>query len=266
MNDKKIGFLGPKASFTYEASIKYFGENNSFIPFEKISDIFAEVKNGNADFGVVPAENSTGGSIVDTLDCFINTNLKVYDQITLKIIQNLISNSKKAEIVKIYSHPQSFLQCTNYIKTNFNKAECIETPSNTKAAIFAKNEKGSASIGPFMCAKEYGLNIIEEDISDSKNNETKFFIINNDINPKLKLKSLVLISVPNKAGSLLEILKVFKKEKINMTRIESRPSKIKNWEYVFIIEYENSAFEKKNHSLLKKLKKRCEFFDYLGTF
>jgi chorismate mutase / prephenate dehydratase len=266
MTDKKIAFLGPKVSFTYEASLKYFGEKNDFVALDKISDIFSQVKNDIVDFGVVPAENSTGGSIVDTLDCFIDTNLKVYDQITLEIVQNLMSISKKEEIKRIYSHPQSFLQCANYLKINFKNAEYIETLSNTKAAILAKKEPFSAAIGPLLCAKEYELNVLEENINDSKKNQTRFFIINKEINDVKRKKSLILISVPNKSGSLFNILKNFKNYKINMTRIESRPSKVKNWEYFFIIEYENSSNERNDQKFVSKLKSKCDYYVYLGTY
>ncbi|HOV13449.1 MAG TPA: prephenate dehydratase [Spirochaetota bacterium] len=263
---KKIAFLGPEASFTNEASIKYFGKESTFISINRISDVFDKIVNDEVDFGVTPSENSIGGTIQDTLDLFINSDIKVYDQITLEINQNLMANCEKDNIKKIYSHPQSLLQCANYLNKNFKDVEIIETLSNSKAALIASGENNSASIGPKLCSEVYGLKILETDIQDSKNNQTKFFIISKIMQEELKTKSLILFSVKNKSGSLFNILKIFKKFKINMTKIESRPSKTKNWEYVFIIEYENSSKKELNNKLLKKLEENCDYLDYLGSY
>lgn len=262
----KIAYLGPKGSYTLEASLRYFGENNEFIPVNRVTDIFNEITHNEVNFGVVPAENSIGGSVADTLDLFVNTDLKVFDRITLKIVQNLMSRYAINDIKKIFSHPQSLMQCAGYITQNFPEIECIDTFSNSKACLMASTEPNSAAIGPRLCADEYGLNILEENINDRDTNETRFYIVSNKINNSLKSKSLVIFSVPNKSGSLFEILKVFKKLKFNMTRIESRPSKIKNWEYVFIIEYENSGNKTLDKQIIEELKKKCEYFDYLGTY
>jgi chorismate mutase/prephenate dehydratase len=266
MENLNIAYLGPKATFCHEASLKYFNHKNNFIPVDKIEDVFKKVIHGDADYGVVPAENSIGGAITDTLDLFIQTDLKIYDEITIEIKQNLLSKTTKDKIKRIYTHPQSYYQCTRYIFENFPKAEYIETNSNSKAAILASKDDESASIGPKLCATEYNLNVLEENINDYKHNETKFFVISKNIYEKLRTKSMIIFSVPNKSGSLFNILKIIKKNRINMTRIESRPSKIKKWEYIFIVEFENSKDPIKNKKLLDKLEKACKFFDYLGSY
>ncbi len=266
MENKNIAYLGPKASFCHEAALKYFGNTNNFISSDKIEDIFRKVIHGDAEYGVVPAENSIGGIIPDTLDLFIQTDLKIYDEIAIEIKQNLLSKTTRENIRRIYTHQQSFYQCTRYIFENFPKAEFVESNSNSKAAIQASNDPESASIGPKLCAVEYGLNILEENISDYKHNETKFYVISKNTQGIFKKKSLVIFSVPNKSGSLFDVLKVIKKNRINMTRIESRPSKIKKWEYIFIVEFENSGDEGKNNKLLDKLEKICKYFDYLGSY
>lgn len=274
MKNIRIGYLGPKATFSHEASIKYFEENINinkdkkieFIPINKIYDIFEKINNSELDYAVLPFENSTGGTIGDTLDLFIKTELKIFDQIVLNVTQNLLSNTTKENIKRIYAHYQSFMQCSEYLNKNFSDVEIIEVSSNAKAAILASQDKESAAIGPLLCAKEYNLNLLEERINNKQNNQTKFFIICKQIRHIFKNRSLIIFSVPNKPGSLYKILKIFNKKNINMTKIESRPSKEKNWEYVFIIEYENSKFLKKNLSLLKTLKKSCDYFDYLGSY
>lgn len=266
MENTKIAYLGPKATFTYEAALKYFDDNNTFIHVERIYEVFRKVINENAAYGVVPAENSSAGTIVDTLDLFVKTDLKIFDQITIEIKQNLLSKTTKDKIKRIYTHPHSFNQCSEYIFDNFAKTEYVEATSNAKAAIMASEDHESAAIGSILCASEYGLDVLEEGINDFKQNETKFFIISKNIQNKLKDRSMIIFSVPDKPGSLFNILKIFKNQKINMTRIESRPSKIKKWDYVFIIEYINPDNELKNEIHLKKLKKICEYFNYLGSY
>ncbi len=266
MENRKIAYLGPKATFTEEASLKYFHENNNFIPVIRIDDVFRKVINGEADFGVVPVENSIAGTITDTMDLFVTTDLKIYDQVTIEIRQTLLSKYKREKIKKIFSHPNSFYQCSKYIFDNFPKVEYIETTSNAKAAVLALEEPNSASIGPLLCAKEYGLNVLEENINDFKHNETRFFIISKEPQDKIKKRSMIIFSVPNKPGSLYHALKYFKKHKVNMTKIESRPSKLRKWVYVFIVEYENGSDPKRVNKLITKMKKLCEFFNYLGSY
>lgn len=266
MENKNIAYFGPRATFTHEAALKYFDKSNRFIDVERIYEVFRKVINGEADFGVVPAENSSAGTVVDTLDLFMKTDLKIYDQTTLVIKQNLLSIGSKEKIRKIYTHAQSFNQCSEYIFDNFPKAELIEATSNAKAALMAKEDSESAAIGSILLSSEYGLNVIEEGINDFKHNETKFFVISKDMQPGLKDYSMIIFSVPDKPGSLFSILKVFKNCKMNMTRIESRPSRIKKWDYVFIIEYETQRNEAKNAKLLEKIKKLCIYFNYLGSY
>ncbi len=266
----KIGYLGPKATFSHEAGLKYFQNIDEkkieFIPVNKIHDIFEKIKNNELTYAVLPFENSTGGTIGDTLDLFIKTDLKIFDQIILNVTQNLLSSTTKEKIKRIYAHYQSFMQCSEYLAKNFQNVEIIEASSNAKAAILASEDKEGAAIGPLLCAKEYNLNVLEEKINNKQDNQTKFFVICKELRHIFKNKSLIIFSVPNKPGSLYKILKIFYKKKINMTKIESRPSREKNWEYVFIIEYENSKSIKKNIDLIKKLKKNCDYFDYLGSY
>jgi chorismate mutase / prephenate dehydratase len=266
MENMNVAYLGPKGTFSQEAAIKYFGENNSFTPLTRIDDVFRKVINNEAHFGIVPIENSVTGTIVDAIDLFITTKLKIYDEVSIEIRQNLLSNNHRESIKKIYSHASSLGQCSKYLIENFPKAEYIEITSNAKAAMLAKEENDAAAIGPALCAKEYGLKIIEESINDFKHNETKFFIISNAPQEIMKEKSMIIFSVLNKPGSLYNTLKVFKQNKINMTKIESRPSKIKKWDYVFIVEYENIKDNKKTAKLLSKMEKLCGYFNYLGSY
>lgn len=262
----RVAYLGPKATFTHEAAVKYFGYNNDYLPINRISGIFQAIVDGSADFGVVPVENSTGGSVTDTLDLFIKTDLKVYDRITLQIKHNLLAPCAREEIKRVYAHPQALTQCSDYLNKNFPEAEQVAALSNAEGVRIARKEGQAAGIGSILCVNEYALNIIDKEINDNKDNETRFYIISKEKHKLLKDRSLILLSVKNKIGSLYDILKIFKRSRINMTRIESRPSRVKNWDYVFIIEYENSKCIKRNLKLLHKLKKHCNFVDYLGSY
>lgn len=267
---KNIAYLGPVATFTHEAALVYFGADNNYVPVRKIQDILFQIYENHVEFGVVPSENSVGGTISDTLDLFVKTGLKIYDQVTLKIEQNLMSTGKRDEIKTIFSHHQSFLQCSNYISKNFGShVDLIETYSNAEAAKIAADTPNSASIGSRLCLDEYSLKLVESNINDSEQNETKFFIVSRDTNNEPKVESrraMVIFYVPNKSGSLFDVLKIFKHNDVNMTKIESRPSKSKNWEYVFVIEYDFPENEKKNNRLLEQLGKKCDYFDYLGHY
>jgi len=266
MENKNVAYLGPKGTFSQEAGIKYFGENNNLIPLIRVDDVFRKVINGEVDYGIVPIENSIAGTIVDNMDLFITTNAKIYDEITLEIHQNLLSKNPREAIKKIYSHSSSLYQCSKYLIDNFPKAEYIETTSNSRAAQHASEESDAACIGPVICAKEYSLNVLEESINDYKHNETRFFIIAKKPQEVIRDRSMIIFSVPNKPGSLYHALKVFKSYKINMTKIESRPSKIRKWDYVFIVEYENGNNFEKVKKLLKKMEHLCGYFNYLGSY
>lgn len=266
MENKNIAYLGPKASFTNEACLKYFKKNNNFMPLTRSDDVFRKVITGEADFGVVPVENSIAGTVTDTIDLFVTTNVKIYDQVSVEISQTLLSKTNKDKLKRIYSHPHSFYQCSKYLFDNFPKVEYIETTSNSKAALLAAEDKEAASIGPRLCAAEYDLNILEENINDFKHNETKFFIVAKNPQDIFKEKSMIIFSAPDRPGSLYHVLRAFKATKINMTKIESRPSKLKKWDYVFVVEYENNGDSNKVKKLLHKIEKMCDYFNYLGSY
>ncbi len=266
MAEKIIGYLGPRGTFTHEAAIEYFDENNKFIACDKIADVFHNVNDNLFDFGVVPVENSVGGTITETIDQFFKTQTRVYDQTSISIKQALMSSKTDSTIEKIYAHDQSFRQCSIFIRENYPNAELIEATSNAKAAISASSDPNSASIGPEICAKEYNLNILKCPINDRNDNETKFFIISKSIQGELKDRGMMVFSLPNKSGALFRIIKIFNNRKINMTKIESRPSMIKKWEYFFIVEYELKNIKDRHDRLIKEVQHKTEFFKFIGSY
>ncbi len=265
-NGKIIGYLGPKGTFTHEAAIEYFDSENNFVACNKIADVFHNVNDNLFDFGVVPIENSVGGTITETIDQFFKTQTRIYDQINISIRQALMKSIKTSSFNRIYAHDQSFRQCSLYLNRKYPTVELIETTSNAKAALLSSETENSASIGPEICAKEYNLEIMECPINDRNDNETKFFIITKIPQNELKSRGMVVFSLPNKAGALHRIIKIFNSSRVNMTKIESRPSMIKKWEYFFIVEYEIKNIKCKHEEFIKKIQHKSEFFKFLGSY
>ena len=262
----KISFLGPKSSFTHEAALTTFPKNE-LIEKKTIGEVFESVKNNETIFGVVPIENSSGGSVAFTLDELVSGEFFINKEFFLEIKQNLAGNCELEEIKKIYSHPQGFIQCQNWLKNNLKEIELIETTSTSKAAEISSKEKNSAAICSTLAAKEFNLKIIQASINDDKENTTRFVIISKNKNQeKENKKSSIIFGVKNEPGALFNALEAFKKFKINMTKIESRPSKKKKWEYLFFIDFEGNLSEENVKNALKEIEKNCVEVILLGSY
>jgi chorismate mutase / prephenate dehydratase len=263
--EEKIAYLGPKSSFTHEAALIAF-PNNELVEKKTIMEVFESVEKKETTFGVVPIENSSGGSVPFTLDELVSGKFFIKKEFFLKIKQNLVGNSELENIKKIYSHPQGFAQCQNWLKNNAKSIELIETTSTSKAAEISAKEKNSAAICSTLAAKEFNLKIIEENINDDLENTTRFVIISSKINQNLEdKKSSIIFGVKNEPGSLFNALEAFKKFEVNMTKIESRPSKKKKWEYLFFIDFEGNLEETKVKNALKEIEKNCVEIILLGS-
>jgi len=264
----KVACLGPLATFTHLAAIRHFGSSAKFIPVESIKDVFEAVLQHKADFGVVPIENSNEGVISYTLDMFIDYELKVSAEIMLEINHNLLSISGDIKNVKkIYSHPQAVAQCRGWLQKNLPKLPIIDTTSTAAAAEMAASDEEAAAIASELAAKIYDLRFIERKIEDSKNNYTRFLVISNEFPlPSGKDKTSIMLSIKDKPGALLDVLTPFKKANINLTKIESRPSKRKAWEYIFFIDMEGHIQDKRLNKALKEVEKYCLFLKVLGSY
>ncbi|MFA6065091.1 MAG: prephenate dehydratase [archaeon] len=267
-----IAFFGPETTYTHQAALKQFGENNklksnTFVAKRTIPEVFESVEKGEAEFGVVPIENSTEGSVAHTLDSFVDSNLKIIAEIVTPIQHCLLSNSKVSEITKIYSHPQPLGQCKKYLRKNFPNAELIEALSTANAAMLASKEKNSAAIASELAGKKFGVKVVEKEINDEKNNLTRFFVIGNDCTKATgKDKTTLLFSTKNVSGALYNVLGVIAKHKLNMTKIESRPSKKKTWEVVFFVEIEGHENDINVSKALKEMNEYCEVVKVLGSY
>ncbi|OZJ02913.1 hypothetical protein BZG36_04934 [Bifiguratus adelaidae] len=257
----KVGYLGPAGSFSHQAAIERFGDSVLYIPQEQIKDVFTLVEKGRATYGIVPFENSTHGSVVQTLDRLMDTNLKIRAESYLTIHQCLLSNSPLKSIKRIYSHPQGFGQSQKWLDAHLPNAERINVSSTSLAAEIAARETGSAAICSETCASLYGLDILERDIEDLKTNTTRFFVLGTSSDkPTSDDKLLVRFTVDHRQpGALCDGLKVFKDHNINLTKIDSRPSRERPWHYVFYVECQGGkeVDEEAIQAAVQELSKYC---------
>jgi chorismate mutase/prephenate dehydratase len=262
-----IAYLGPEATFTHQAAIKRFGASLKYSAQKTIADVFAEVTKKSADYGVVPVENSTEGVVTHTLDMFVDSDLKIVSQIVLRVSQCLMSNAPRAKIKKLYVHPQSLAQCRGWIQTNLPRAEIIETSSNARSAELASKTKFSAAIGGILAAEKYNLRVLSQDIQDNAANATRFLVLGRQCSPPTgDDRTSLMISVADKSGALHSAIAAFRKFKINMTKIESRPSKRKAWEYFFFIDCAGHFQDAKVAKAIQQLGAHCNFVKILGSY
>ena len=262
-----IAFLGPKTTFTHAAALKKFGSSAKLIDYASISDVFNSVEKQEADYGVVPIENSIEGTVSHTLDMFLDSSLNIAAEIMLDIKHCLLSKNSLSEIKTVYSHPQAFAQCRKWLIKNLPKAELVEASSTAKAAEQASKTKNSAAIASEMAAPEFSLNIIAGSIEDSATNVTRFLVIGKEQNSATgKDKTSIMFSVQHKAGTLFNALKAFADNNISMTKIESRPAKKKLWEVVFFVDFEGFKEDANVKEALAELEKQCLFVKILGSY
>jgi len=262
-----IAYLGPEATFTHQAAIRRFGASLSYTALKTIGDVFTEVSKKRADYGVVPVENSTEGVVTHTLDMFVDSELKIVSQIVLPVQQCLMSNTPRAKIKKLFVHPQSLAQCRGWIQLHLPKAEIIETSSNARSAELAAKEKGAAAIGGSLAADKYKLRILEQDIQDNAANATRFLVLGRTCSPPTgDDRTSLMISVADKAGALHQAIAAFRRYKINLTKIESRPSKRKAWEYFFFIDCAGHFQDAKVAKAIELLGHQCNFVKILGSY
>lgn len=267
----KIGFLGPEGTFTQTAVYKHFGHSVRALPFHTIDEVFQEVECGAADFGVVPIENSTEGSVNNTLDMFLTSPLKISGEIELKIEQHLMSKFKGLEnIERICAHEQSLAQCRGWIRENLPHVELIGMSSNAAGARRARDEDGTAAIGPEVAADVYELNIMVNNVEDRPDNATRFLVVGRKLlGSSGDDKTTLLISTSDTAGGagvLHQLLQPLAEHGVSMTRIESRPSQRRNWDYVFFIDIDGHATNSPIAEALAKLEETSSLFKVLGAY
>ncbi len=270
----KVSYLGPEGTFSYFAAKQKFGSSVDFVPARGIDDVFRDVVGGRSDYGIVPVENSTEGGIRETLNMFVEFDVKVCAEIIFPIHHNLMANCKKEEIKKVYSKLQILSQCRNWLSSNLPNAELIEVSSSAEAArIFEKTVKSvkegqyCAIIANAEIAQQYGLHILFRNIEDNPNNITRFFVLSKEYGaPSEKDRTAVMCYVKNRPGALLEILEPFKTHNVNLTNIESLPTRKKAWEYCFYLDFEGHVSNETVQKTLNEVSKMCVDVKILGSF
>ena len=265
--DLKIAYLGPEGTWTHQAALNKFGQSVAYLPCANFAEVFEEVARRRADYGVVPIENSTEGAVNHTLDLFADSPLHICSQILLRIENALLANCRKEEIEVIYSHPQVFGQCRNYILKNFPQVPLIECSSTTQAAAQAAKNPRAAAMGGMLAGKLHNLAVLDKSIQDSATNTTRFLVLSERTCPPTgNDRTSIMFSVRNEPGSLYNALAPFNRFSINMSKIESRPSKRRDWEYFFFVDMLGHCEETELVSALEELKKHCSFVKILGSY
>lgn len=265
----KIGFLGPEGTFSQQAVMKHFGRSAHGLPLASIEEVFQEVENGNADFGVVPVENSGQGTIQVTLDMFLTSNLKICGEVELRVHQYLLSRTGRIEdIERIYSHPQSFAQTSSWLRSNLPKAEKIPVSSNAEGARRARNSDDAAAIAGESAGHVYGLKkVIMASIEDDADNTTRFLVIGRQIFPSSGHdRTSVLVFIRDQPGALFNVLSPFARHGISMNRIESRPSHHAKWEYGFFIDLAGHVEDESMKKALAELEAHSAQIKVLGSY
>ena len=259
-----IAYLGPEATFTHQASVQKFGSSLHYAAQKTIADIFTEVSQNRADYGVVPVENSTEGVVTHTLDMFVESNLQIVAQIILPIQYCLAGATTMDKIERVYVHPQALGQCRLWIQRHLPKAEILETSSNARSAELAGGK--SAAITGLLAADKYKLKVLERDIQDFPENATRFLVLGRQCGPATgRDRTSIMFSIADEVGALYRALSPFRHYKLNMTKIESRPSKRKAWEYFFFVDCDGHMTDPKVAKAIASLSEACNFVKVLGS-
>ncbi|MGD9157519.1 MAG: prephenate dehydratase [Desulfobacteraceae bacterium] len=263
-----VGYLGPEATFSHQAATMLYCNDIKLQGAQTIEDIFIMVKNGECEEGIVPVENSYEGSVNITQDLLNKYDTNICGEVYLRIRHSLLSREKNIKNIKrVYSHSQAIAQCRSWLKANMPDVSVAEVSSTSLAAKMASKELNTAAIGSGFAASTYGLNVLSENIEDDQENATRFFIIgNHKSQPTGKDKTSIIFFLHHEPGSLYKCLSVLAEKGINLTRIESRPAKTKNWEYIFFVDLEGHEQDQKLSEALREMEKYCVFLKKLGSY
>lgn len=270
LSQKKImvAYLGPEATFTHLAGVKYFGHSADFKAMESIDEVFAEVEKGRTTYGIVPVENSIEGAVFSTLDSFMKYRVKICGEVRLEISHNLVCKSGDiADIQTVASHAQPLAQCREWLKKNLPRIPTLPVFSTSAAAQMAANNPNIGAIASSLAIKTYELQVVVKGIEDYQGNTTRFLIIGSK-SPEYSGsdRTSLLIGTIDRPGALSKILTVLSEEEINLAKIESRPIKGKNWQYVFFLDMMGHIEEERIRKGCQRIKNKCSYFEWLGSY
>lgn len=263
----RIAYLGPQGSHSHAAAVGKFGSSVEYEPVTDIRGVFDEVAHEHADFGIVPIENSVGGGVIDTLDALIETDIQICAEINRAIHHNLLANCAMNKIEKVYSKPEVFAQCQKWLSETNMSGKTIGVASTSKAAELARDEQGAAALGSALAAELYGLKIVCANVEDNANNVTRFFVIGRESARSTgDDKTSLVFTTNDEPGALVDVLDKFRAAGLNMSFIESRPSKKRNWEYYFftdvVCHHSDAAFAE----AIESAKQHCLRLNLLGSY
>jgi chorismate mutase/prephenate dehydratase len=264
----RVGYLGPTATYSHLAALQQFGSSSEYLPARGIPEVFVDVEREATDVGVVPVENSTEGAVNHTLDSLIESPLLICGEIHLEIQHFLLSRaSDLAAVRRVYSHPQAFAQCRHWLERNLPGVDTVEMPSTAGAVEHARAEPTAAAIASAAASRLYDVPVLRPRIEDSVHNVTRFLVMGRKgTGPTGRDKTSILVSIKDEVGALHRIIEPFAAERVNLTRIESRPTRQRPWEYVFFMDFEGHQDDPPLRRLLEALRERCLFVKVLGSY
>ena len=263
-----VAYLGPEGTYTQAAAVKHFGHAVQLKPLAAIDEIFREVEAGSADFGVVPVENSTEGAINHTLDMFVRSPLKICGDVEMPIHHQLLSRAREpGQIKSVRAHQQALAQCREWLDANLPNAERVAVSSNAEAARMAAGDDSVAAIAGDAAAEMYGLAVLVPNIEDDPNNTTRFLVVgDHDVGRSGRDKTSLLVAVHNRAGALYALLEPIARHGVSMTKIESRPSRVSKWDYVFFVDIEGHVEDGNVARALEELQSQASLLKVLGSY
>lgn len=264
----KVAYFGPEGTFTHAAALKHFGHATQMRPLATIGLVFREVESGAANYGVVPVENSTEGAVSHTLDRFLSSPLQIVGEVELPVVHNLVSKTKRLQdIRRVYSHQQALGQCRSWLDTHLPHAERIPVSSTAEAARLAAEDDAAAAIASEAAAQRYEVPILELGIQDGVANTTRFLIIGTQSPPPTgEDKTSLVMSSTNQPGGLYRLLEPLARHGVNMSRIESRPSRQGMWEYVFFVDLLGHVEDEPVKRALEEIQSRASLLKILGSY
>jgi chorismate mutase/prephenate dehydratase len=263
----RVAYLGPEFTFSHLAAIERFGQSAELVPVGTIAAVFEEVERGQAEFGVVPMENSTDGRVSDTLDCFSRSRVRICGELPLRIHHCLLGTGPRDGVRKIYSKPQPLSQCRNWLARHLPKAELVEVSSTAQAARRAKDEPSAAAVASAQAGVNYELPVLVANIEDNPDNVTRFAIIASNTGDRTgNDKTALMLEIAHEPGALADTTAVFKRNRLNMTWIESFPIPGSRGRYLFFVEYLGHHDDAGSRRAIATLKKKSLRLEILGSY